>query len=511
MPTLGLAAKDAPKDLWAPDLSFSHGEWRLYYAVSTFGTNQSVIGLATTRTLDPSSPRYGWHDRGLVLKSTDYRKPGGDAFNALDPNIVVDRSGATWLSTGSFFSGISVHRIDATTGKIRPGDVAVPIAERAAPDAEENSSIAYHAGYYYLFLSFDNCCRSVDSDYRTVVGRSRSVTGPYVDATGAAMLNGKGGTEVMRGYDEFVGAGGADVLLDTGGRDWIVNHYYDATDDGAPKLNVRHLTWARSGWPRASAPINGSRTIGHGDAYVAIEPAGQRTAVADSGCGYESAPLALAAPTGDLCQRWQVSDRGAGSRITNRFSNDVAEDAACKNVDGAAVAQWPWLGYQGSNPCQRWTFTTAADGTTSVASVQAGARTWTATGDPAAAGTPITIGAPTGAADQRFRFQPLGAVLLGSPTDGTRTLGEAGSHAAFQRRSAHAAQEWRAVRIGSSARYRLVSTTDGRVLTATSGGLRVESPRRAGAAAAWTIAPANDGTWTLRAGSHRQSVRLLLP
>jgi beta-xylosidase len=30
LPALGLSSAEAPKDLWAPDLSFVHGEWRLY-------------------------------------------------------------------------------------------------------------------------------------------------------------------------------------------------------------------------------------------------------------------------------------------------------------------------------------------------------------------------------------------------------------------------------------------------------------------------------------------------
>src|SRR6478752_4362560 len=45
---LGVSAEQAPRDAWAPDLSWSGTEWRLYYAVSQFGTNNSVIGLLTS-------------------------------------------------------------------------------------------------------------------------------------------------------------------------------------------------------------------------------------------------------------------------------------------------------------------------------------------------------------------------------------------------------------------------------------------------------------------------------
>jgi arabinan endo-1,5-alpha-L-arabinosidase len=45
-------------NLWAPEL-FHHGAtWYLYYAASTFGSNQSVIALATNSTLDPHSAHY---------------------------------------------------------------------------------------------------------------------------------------------------------------------------------------------------------------------------------------------------------------------------------------------------------------------------------------------------------------------------------------------------------------------------------------------------------------------
>ena len=54
-------------NLWAPDISYFGGLWHLYYAGSSFGTNNSVIALATTPTLDPSSPRYHWTDDGLVF------------------------------------------------------------------------------------------------------------------------------------------------------------------------------------------------------------------------------------------------------------------------------------------------------------------------------------------------------------------------------------------------------------------------------------------------------------
>ena len=133
------------------------------------------------------------------------------------------------------------------------------IAQRPfAPNAEENSTIAWHDGYYYLFLSWDYCCRSVESDYRTVVGRSTSLTGPYVDADGVPLLGGKGGTEVLRGYNEFVGAGGGDLLMDKNGTTGLLRQpllrrdrrWRAATERPHPDLGSRRL----AGGQRADQP-----------------------------------------------------------------------------------------------------------------------------------------------------------------------------------------------------------------------------------------------------------------
>src|SRR6266481_8078064 len=101
--------KESPetRELWAPDPSYFHGEYHLYYAFSAFGKNTSGIALATNKTLDPKSPNFRWVDRGLVLRSRLE-----DDFNAIDPTLVFDDQGHAWLSFGSFWSGIKMRRID---------------------------------------------------------------------------------------------------------------------------------------------------------------------------------------------------------------------------------------------------------------------------------------------------------------------------------------------------------------------------------------------------------------
>jgi arabinan endo-1,5-alpha-L-arabinosidase len=256
----GWIQKESPgtKELWAPDVSYFDGLYHLYYAYSLFGKNTSGIALATNKTLDPNSPDYKWMDQGLVLRSV-----ASDDFNAIDPNLVIDTSGKTWLAFGSFWSGIKMRRIDRATGKLFASDARLySLAARARPEgappappglppdweAVEAPFIIYHDGYYYLFVSWDLCCRGTKSTYRTMVGRSRAVTGPYLDATGKPMMDG-GGTSVLAANHRWLGPGGESLYV---GQDEtvIVFHAYDAAT-GKPSLQVSTVGW-KNGWPQVA-------------------------------------------------------------------------------------------------------------------------------------------------------------------------------------------------------------------------------------------------------------------
>ena len=247
------------RDLWAPDISFEHGQYRLYYAYSLFGKNTSGIALATAKTLDAKSPDYGWHDEGMILESK-----ATDDFNAIDANYIEDSSHRAWLSFGSFWTGIKMRALDAATGKPSATDTKIySLASRVKPaNAEPNPPglpgnwqaveapfIVRHGGYYYLFVSFDLCCRGVKSTYRTVVGRAKSVTGPYVDRDGVSMLQG-GGTTILSANEQWLGPGGESILLRKGEPDLIVYHAYDH-ETGKPSLQISTIVWDH-GWPTAA-------------------------------------------------------------------------------------------------------------------------------------------------------------------------------------------------------------------------------------------------------------------
>ena len=257
--------KESPqtRELWAPDISYFDGKYHLYYAFSVFGKNTSGIALLTNKTLDPKSPGFHWQDEGLVLESH-----AEDDFNAIDPNLSIDTQGHTWLAFGSFWSGIKMRRIDRKTGKLSTEDTKLyPLASRKRPDnpppnppglpgnwqAIEAPFVVHHHGYYYLFVSFDLCCRGVKSTYKTMVGRSRNITDPYVDADGKAMLDG-GGTPLLVGNNRWFGPGGESVLQSKSG-DIIVFHAYDGKT-GRPYLQISSIAWVK-GWPHAALEADG--------------------------------------------------------------------------------------------------------------------------------------------------------------------------------------------------------------------------------------------------------------
>nr|WP_315760452.1 arabinan endo-1,5-alpha-L-arabinosidase [Sphingomonas sp. Y38-1Y] len=252
LPEWATQAVPGARNLWAPDISFVNGRYRLYYSVSTFGSNRSAIGLATSTTLDPAKRGYGWRDEGLVLAS----RPGDD-YNAIDPAFIADRDGRHWLAFGSFWSGLKLVELDRRTGKpLDPSRRPLALASRpvpaGAPSAIEAPYLFERGGWYYLVASYDYCCKGVSSTYYTVIGRSKAITGPYRGKDGSSMLEG-GGTVLLRADLEekgrFRGPGHAGHHRGRDGVDRLVYHAYDRDNKGAPTLRVAALRWSADGWP----------------------------------------------------------------------------------------------------------------------------------------------------------------------------------------------------------------------------------------------------------------------
>ncbi|PRZ06908.1 arabinan endo-1,5-alpha-L-arabinosidase [Isoptericola sp. CG 20/1183] len=229
---------------WAPELVEHDGTWYLYFSASTFGSNTSAIGLATGSTLDPADPDYGWTHRGAV-----WRSQAGDTYNAIDPGVVEDADGNPWLFFGSFWDGIHAVPLEWPSGM--PADGAEPVLVASRGDGENQIEAPYvveRDGWYYLFVSWGKCCSGVSSTYSIQVGRSRDVTGPYLDAEGRDMADG-GGTEVLASDGSMIGPGGQSVS-----QGHLGYHFYDGDAAGAFRLAVQELGWS-DGWPVATPEV----------------------------------------------------------------------------------------------------------------------------------------------------------------------------------------------------------------------------------------------------------------
>lgn len=229
-----------PSNIWAPSVTAWGGTVYMYYSASTFGSQESLIALMINPAFDPRNPTAGWEDRGMVIRSNK-----GDDFNAIDPFRIDDFSGS-YVVFGSWWDGIRLIQIDPTSGLRLGEDPPVALASRQGKGIEA-PAILKRGEWYYLFTSFDRCCRGTGSTYRIMVGRATEIIGPYLDRNGTPLL-GDGGTEVLIGEGDRRGPGGQETFM-VGDEYWLAWHYYDRKMYGLSKLQIARLHFDDDGWP----------------------------------------------------------------------------------------------------------------------------------------------------------------------------------------------------------------------------------------------------------------------
>jgi len=233
-------------DVWAPDVSLHGSTYWLYYCRSTFGSKTSEIYLATSTTLLPGS----WTDKGVILASGS-----NTTYNAIDPSAVVDASGKWWVVFGSWYDGIYIFSVDSSGKRT---STPKQIAQRPST-VLEGAAIYRKGSYYYLFMSFGNCCPtsagvigSPGEKYHIVACRSATIDGTYVDAGGVSCKSG-GYLEILAGHDKYWAVGGQSIYYDSSdSHDLLVYHWYDSSNSYTPKLGINFLTWDSNGWPIAN-------------------------------------------------------------------------------------------------------------------------------------------------------------------------------------------------------------------------------------------------------------------
>lgn len=234
---------------WAPDIIYANGMWHLYYSCSTFGKNTSAIGLTVNKTLDPKSPDFKWEDRGLVISS----EGGKNNWNAIDPNIIIDKKGTPWLNWGSFWDGIQLVKLQKDM-QTPTSDKSITISRRhdirkskRGGNPVEAPFIIKRGKYFYLLVSFDYCCKGLQSNYKVAVGRSKKIEGPYKDKEGNLMEYG-GGTIIAGPNEEYAGIGHCSAY-EFNEKWYIVAHAYSKKHNGASKLYIKEMEFDKDGWP----------------------------------------------------------------------------------------------------------------------------------------------------------------------------------------------------------------------------------------------------------------------
>ncbi|HEX8329791.1 MAG TPA: family 43 glycosylhydrolase [Hymenobacter sp.] len=329
-------------EYWAPECVFMNGKFYLYYSCSTFGSKVSGIGLATNVTLDPASPNYNWVDEGEVISSN-----ASSSSNAIDPAVYRDASNNVWFIYGSFFGGIRLFQLDATTGKPLSGAPQYVVANGNV----EAAYVKQRGSFYYLFINRGNCCQGANSTYYMQVGRSTSPSGPFLDKNGAN-LNNNGGSSLLSTAGRYIGPGHAGIFEENG-VNYFSHHYYDGDDGGAPKLDISRLTWDADEWPVVSrnwvAP--GRYTVANTGSSLRWEAQGCAAAT--------NLRIVQNAGSGLACQLWDVTTLGDNVyQLVNVLTGQSAGTENCATTSGSALQMEPTSG----SICQEFRLERAIDG-----------------------------------------------------------------------------------------------------------------------------------------------------
>ena len=370
-------------DVWAPDIVRVGDQFYLYYAVSSWGSFQSVVALATNPTLDPKDPAYKWTDRGVVASSD-----GKEDLNAIDPGVIFAPDGTLWICYGSYHGSIRIIQLDPKTGlALHPDQVgdATVISRQS-----EGSDIIFHDGYYYLFVNHNSCCKGKDSEYNIRVGRSRTITGPYLDRHNQPLANG-GGSLFLAAHDHRIGPGHFGRLLDYDASPnaasneperFSIHYEADLTRGGRSTLDIRPLLWSPDGWPIAGDNLTeGAYQIVSRMSENTLEshtPAPPKPATPAGPAPAASAPTPPT-PTGPATphlgrylsldnQKWTIAPAAGGLyKIVDLASGDALEVPA--NATGEASVDFaPYTGAES----QLWALDEFPDGSYRIANKATG-------------------------------------------------------------------------------------------------------------------------------------------
>ena len=261
--------------------------------------------------------------------------------NAIDPAPLVDGSNQ-WLTWGNWQTGIDLLQLNTSTGKplnssrwdLVPGQVEAPYLHK-------------DGSFYYLFFQRGLCCQGVNSGYYTVVGRSTSVTGPYLDKNGVSVLTGGSGAGSIflpNRDGRYIGPGHVGY-----GEGRLTYHFYDGNDNGAPKLSVTTMCFS-NGWPVAGGVNLPPRDSRRRTAPIKLRNRASGKYLDNLGATADGANVAQwaggRATTSAGCSRPPADSPSSAAVTGGKYLDSIGRTA-----DGSIVGQWA----NGSSPNQQWT------------------------------------------------------------------------------------------------------------------------------------------------------------
>jgi arabinan endo-1,5-alpha-L-arabinosidase len=199
-------------ELYEPAIKLINGTYTLYFRGNTNSGNSAVggtgeaIGVGTAAT--PAGPFTYTASTPLVPSTSACG--GGCSATTLAPEVVYDGTNY-WISYGGIYGGLYIKQLNAT-GTATTGSAT----SIAIDNYYTNPYILSYNGYYYLFATpSGSCCSGAYSTYSVRVGRSKTITGPYLDAEGNDMNAYAPSNNQTQGEP-----GGDTVLVNTGNTIW---------------------------------------------------------------------------------------------------------------------------------------------------------------------------------------------------------------------------------------------------------------------------------------------------